>query len=179
MPPYLPALAGLVALLVAGAAEAAGKKEGSGESGGSAVAPIASGHAGPRELFIPTDQASDSIGNVAVTATMMAGAGAGKCRMNFIVNNYSTAAIAMGALASALNDKDEVTDNWVISIGSLAVGGQTTRLFSCALGAVQLRLVPTGEFGWPPLKCAKGEQEPESCPLGLSLKSNLPLVEKK
>jgi hypothetical protein len=166
-------------LLLAGTAQASGKKDGAGESGGSAVAPIGSGKAGPRELFIPTDQASESIGTVAVTATMMAGAGAGKCRMNFVINNASTATIAMGALASALNDKGEITDNWVIGIGSLGPGGQTSRLFSCALGANQLKFAPTGEFGWPPLKCARGDQEPEACPLGLKLKSNLALVEKK
>jgi hypothetical protein len=179
MKPHLTLLLAAAVLLLAGAAQAGGKKEGAGESGGSAVAPIGSAKAGPRELFIPSDQASESIGTVAITATMMAGAGAGKCRMNFVINNASTATIAMGALASALNDKGEVTDNWVIGIGSLAPGGQTSRLFSCALGANQLKFAPTGEFSWPPLKCARGDQEPEACPLGLKLKSNLALVEKK
>jgi hypothetical protein len=169
----------LSALLLAGPALAGGKKEGAGESGGSAVAPIGSSHAGPREVFVPTDQASESIGTVSLNATMMAGAGAGKCRMNFVISNPSAATVTMGALASALNDKGDVTDNWVLSVGSLAPNGQTTRLFSCALGAAQLRIAPTGEFSWPPLKCVKGEQEPETCPLGLKIKSNLPIAARK
>ncbi len=166
------------ALLAAAPAGAGGKKEGAGESGGSVVAPIAGELSGPREMLVPTEQASPSLGNLVVVATMMAGAGAGKCRMNFVMSNPTTAAIAMGAVATAINAKGEVTDNWALSIGSLPPNGQTARLFSCGLGAAKLILTPLPEFSWPPVKCAKPDQDPEACSLGMQIKSTLPLGDK-
>ena len=173
---YLRVLVGILAMLAATPALAEGKKSGAGESG---IAPIGSTLAGPRELFVPPEQASQSLGTVLVAATMMAGAGAGKCRMNFVITNMSTATITMGVVGSASNDKGDVTDNWVISIGSLAPNSQAARLFSCALGAAKLTLTPLGEFSWPPLKCAKADKEPEACPLGMQIRSSLPIAEKK
>lgn len=166
------------ALLAATPAWAGGKKEGAGESGGGAIAPIASELGGPREMTIPTEQATPSLGDLLMSATMMAGAGAGKCRMNFIFTNLASVPVAMGAVATAINVKGEVTDNWVLSIGSLAPNGQTARLFSCALGAAKLIVVPLSEFSWPPIKCAKPDQDPEACSLGMQIKSSLPLGEK-
>ncbi|MDO8606889.1 MAG: hypothetical protein Q7R40_10165 [Phaeospirillum sp.] len=176
---YLRVLVGILAVLVVNPAWAEGKKSGVGESGGGGIAPIGSTGVGPREIFIPPEQASQSLGTVLVAATMMAGAGAGKCRMNFVVTNMSTTTITMGAVGTATNDKGDVTDNWVISIGSLAPNAQAARLFSCALGAVKLTLTPLGEFSWPPLKCAKPDKEPEACPLGMQIRSSLPIAEKK
>ncbi|TAN76964.1 MAG: hypothetical protein EPN20_01765 [Magnetospirillum sp.] len=175
--PLIAILAG-VALLAAAPALAGGKKEGAGESGGGAIAPIASDTAGPREVFVPSEQASPSLGDVLVTATMMAGAGAGKCRMNFIITNQSTTPVTMGAVATAINAKGEVTDNWAISVGLLAPNGQTARLFSCGLGATKLILTPLSEFSWPPVKCAKPDREAEACSLGMRVKSTLALGEK-
>lgn len=160
------------------AAMAGGKKEGAGESGGGAVAPIASDATGARELFVPSDQVGQSLGNIKLAATMMAGAGAGKCRMNFVFSNLSSAAATLGFVATAINVKGEVTDNWAISVGSIAPNGQTARLYSCGLGAVKLILTPLADFSWPPIKCAKPDQEPETCALDFKIKSTLPLGEK-
>ena len=169
----------VVAMLVLPfAAMASGKKEGAGESGGGAVAPIGSDAAGARELLVPSDQASQSLGSIKLAATMMAGAGAGKCRMNFVFSNTSGVAATLGFVATAINAKGEVTDNWAISVGSIAPNGQTARLYSCGLGAAKLILTPLGEFSWPPIKCAKPDQEPEACALDFKIKSTLPLGEK-
>ena len=165
-------------LVLPGAAMASGKKEGAGESGGGAVAPIASAAAGAREMFVPSDQASPSLGNINLVATMMAGAGAGKCRMNFVFSNLSSATATLGFVATAINADGLVTDNWAITVGSLAPNGQTARLYSCGLGAAKLILTPLADFSWPPVKCAKADQESEACALGFKIKSTLPLGEK-
>ncbi|MBI3443805.1 MAG: hypothetical protein HY055_00165, partial [Magnetospirillum sp.] len=86
-------------ILAAAPALAGGKKEGAGESsgtGGGDASAQWSTLAGPREMMVPPAQASESLGNVTVTATMWAGSGAAKCRVNFVVENYSSANIAMG-----------------------------------------------------------------------------------
>ena len=142
------------------------------------ISTVASEASGPREMLVPSDQASPSLGDVAIVATMMAGAGAGKCRMNFVVYNRTGVDIAMGALATAINIKGEVTDNWVINVGLLPPNGQTARLFSCGLGGARLIFTPLSDFSWPPLKCAKAGQDPEVCALGLKIRSTLPLGDK-
>ncbi|RAU23329.1 hypothetical protein CU669_04125 [Paramagnetospirillum kuznetsovii] len=172
------ALATVAALLACGPAWAGGKKEGAGESGGGAVAPIASSATGVREKFIPPEQIGDSLGTLKLEATMMAGAGAGKCRMNFVLFNASTATVAMGMVGSSVSAKGEILDNWVVNIGALAPSGQTARLFSCGLGAVQLSFSPLSDFGTPPIKCVNAKQEAEACPVALQIKSSLPLIDK-
>jgi hypothetical protein len=170
----------LVVVMAAGPALAGGKKEGAGESGGGAVAPIESTIAGPKELTVPSAQASQSLGTVTLSATMLAGAGAGKCRMNFVIYNGSSATIAFGAIGSAFNAKGDVVDNWVVNIGSLAPASQTARLFSCGLGGAQLGLAPLPDFSWPPVKCVTNpDQDPEPCAVDLRIKSTLPLAPKK
>ena len=165
-------------LTTAGPVLAGGKKDGVGESGGSGVAPIASDASGVRDLFVASDQASESLGTITLAATMMAGAGAGKCRMNFVLSNGSSAAATLGMLATAINAKGEVTDNWAISVGTLLPNGQTARLYSCTLGATKLILTPLSDFSWPPVKCFKADQEAEACSLAMRIKSTLPLGEK-
>lgn len=171
-------MAALTALLACQPAWAAGKKEGVGESGGGAVAPIASTAAGLREKMVAPEQVGDALGTLSLSATMMAGAGAGKCRMNFVLFNNSTATVALGMIATAVSAKSEILDNWVVNIGALPPGGQTARLFSCAIGAVQLVLVPLGEFSWPPVKCLNAKQETEACAVAFQIKSSLPMIDK-
>ena len=130
------------------------------------------------EVLVPSDQASQSLGQIKLDATMMAGAGAGKCRMNFVFSNMSSAAATLGFLATVINADGLVTDNWAITVGSIAPNGQTARLYSCGLGAAKLILTPLADFSWPPIKCAKGDQEPEACALDVKIKSTLPLGEK-
>lgn len=165
-------------LFAACPAVAGGKKEGAGESGGGAIAPIASTASGLRDRLYPPEQVGDSLGTVKLEASMVAGAGAGKCRMNFVIYNGSTATIAMGLVGSAVSSKGEILDNWVVNLGAVAPSGQTARLFSCALGAVQLSLAPLSDFGNPPIKCINAKQEMESCAVALQVKSSLPLIDK-
>ena len=171
-------LAGAALLTAAAPGWAAGKKEGAGESGGTVVAPIDSVLDGPHDQVFPSEMASQSLGNVVIAATMMAGAGAGKCRMNFVIRNQASAAIALGAIATVISANGEVVENWVLSIGALPANGQTARLFSCGLGAAKLIMAPLADFGWPPVKCAKPDQEPEACPVGLQITSSLPMGSK-
>ncbi len=175
---YLQAGIGVLVFAAALPALASGKKEGTGAEGGAAIAPIDSNLAGPREMVYPPPQASESQGNVAVSATMMAGAGAGKCRMNFIIENPTTVTVALGMIATTVNAKDEVVDNWVVNVGALPPRGQTVRLFSCSLGAVQFSMKPTSEFTWPPVRCVNAAGEAEPCALGLKVTATLPIVER-
>ena len=39
-------------------------------------------------------------------------------------------------------------------------------------------MAPLADFGWPPVKCAKPDQEPEACPVGLQITSSLPMGSK-
>ena len=177
-------LACAVALAVTPAL-AGGKKEGAGESGGSASsgsdtnANMFTGLKGARELIVGPAQASDSLGQVVVTATMWAGSGAAKCRVNFVVENYSSATVALGTVGRTFNAKDEVVDNFVVTVAALPPMGLTGRLFSCTLGATQIALIPTSTFDWPPVKCVpKPDAEPEVCPVTLKIVSTLPVVKK-
>lgn len=164
--------------LAAMPAQAGGKKEGAGESGGSSVAPLGADLAGRRELVVPPEMVSASLGNVEVNATMLAGAGAGKCRMNFVIYNASSVTIAAGFVGTTANAKGEIADNWVVNVGQLPPRAQTARLFSCALGAVKFKMVPTSEFSWPPVKCANDKGETEACPLGMRVNSTLPIADR-
>jgi len=168
----------LTLALLAAPALASGKKEGAGESGGSAIAPIGADLVGKRDLLVPPEQVGESLGTVEITATMMAGAGAGKCRSNFLVFNNSTATVSLGVLASSYNDKGDLVDNWVVNVFALAPRTQTARLFSCALGAIKLKMVPTSEFSWPPVRCNNAAGELEACLVAMKLTSTLPIADK-
>ncbi|WP_068494751.1 hypothetical protein [Paramagnetospirillum marisnigri] len=167
-----------LSVLLSAEALAGGKKEGAGESGGGATSPIASTASGPREKTIAPEQAGESLGDVSLAASMLAGAGAGKCRMNFVLFNNSSATIALGMVGTSVSSKGDILDNWVINIGALAPGGQTARLFSCAIGAAQLSFSPLADFGTPPIKCLNAKQEVESCAVGMKIRSTLPMIEK-
>lgn len=164
-----------LALLPATALGQGGSKEGPGESAAALWAALP----GPRQLTVMPPQAGESLGVVAVSATMWAGSGSAKCRVNFTIENYSSANVALGFVGRTFNAKDELVDNWVVSVATLPPNGRTGRLFSCTLGATQLVLVPTSGYDWPPAKCVKGAEESEACPLTLKIVSTLPIVEKK
>lgn len=154
------------------AAGGKGGKEGGADSQGAMWATLP----GPREVVVTPPQASESLGTVAVIATMWAGSGSAKCRVNFVVENYSSANVALGFIARTFNAKDELVDNWVVSVAALAPNGRTGRLFSCALGATQFTIVPTAGYDWPPAKCVKQGEETEMCPLTLKLTSTVPIA---
>ncbi|EME70583.1 hypothetical protein H261_07448 [Paramagnetospirillum caucaseum] len=164
-----------LAALPAAAASQGGSKEGAGESAAAAWAALP----GPRELVMQPQQASESLGMVTISATMWAGSGSAKCRVNFTIENYSSATVALGFIGRTFGAKDELVDNWVVTIAALPPNGRTGRLFSCTLGATQLILVPTASYDWPPAKCVKGAEETEACPLTVKLTSTLPVAEKK
>jgi hypothetical protein len=168
------ALTALLLSLAALPAAAAGgsKKEGGGDSQGAMWHSLP----GPREIVVQPPQASESLGVVSVVATMWAGSGSAKCRVNFIVENYSSATVAMGFIARTFGAKDELVDNWVVQITALPPSGRTGRLFSCTLGATQLTLVPTSGYDWPPAKCVTKGEEAEACPLTVKLTSTVPIV---
>lgn len=167
------ALALLLSAVTALPALAAGKgKEGGGESHGAMWATLP----GPREVVVAPPQASESLGTVAVIATMWAGSGSAKCRVNFVIENYSTAHVALGFIARTFGANDELVDNWVVSVAALAPNGRTGRLFSCTLGATNFTIVPTAGYDWPPAKCVKVGEETEMCPLTLKLTSTVPIA---
>jgi hypothetical protein len=167
----LSVLAGLVASPLPAKAKAGGKG-GDGESSAGVWATLP----GERELTVATPQSSDSLGSVAVSATMWAGSGAAKCRINFFVENFSSSPVSVGFVGRSFDAKDQLLDNWVVNIGGLAVGATTGRLFSCSLGATQFTLVPLTGFDWPPIKCVNKEGEGELCPLTFKLTSTVPIV---
>ncbi len=163
----------LLMTLAALPALAAGKKEGSGgESHGAMWVSLP----GPREVVVQPPQASESLGTVAVIATMWAGSGSAKCRVNFVIENFSSATVALGFIGRTFGAKDELVDNWVVSVTTLAPNARTGRLFSCTLGATQFTLVPIAGYDWPPAKCVKSGEEAEPCPLTLKLNSTVPIV---
>ncbi|WP_148207270.1 hypothetical protein [Paramagnetospirillum magneticum] len=173
-------VAALLVGLAASPALAGGKKEGSGSgSGGESQGAMWSSLPGPREVVVAPPQISDSLGVVSVNATMWAGSGSAKCRVNFTVENYSSANVALGFVARTFGTKDEVVDNWVVTVATLPPNGRTGRLFSCTLGAVELMLIPTSGYDWPPAKCIKGAEEAEPCPLTLKINSTVPIILKK
>lgn len=170
----------LLMALAAFPAVAGGKggKEGgsSGGSGGESQGAMWATLPGPREIVVPPPQASESLGIVSVSATMWAGSGSAKCRVNFTIENYSSASVALGFIGRTFGAKDELVDNWVITVATLPPNGRTGRLFSCTLGATQFTLVPTSGYDWPPAKCIKAGEETEMCPLTLKLTSTVPIV---
>lgn len=135
---------------------------------------------GDREVTVGTPMASESLGNVKVTATMWAGTGSAKCRVNFFIENFSSSTVSLGFVGRTFDAKDSLVDNWVISIASLAPNFSAGRLFSCSLGATQFTLVPLANFEWPPVKCvtakAEGEAEADACPLTFTISSTVPIV---
>jgi hypothetical protein len=149
-----------------------GGKEGGGESQAAMWAALP----GPREMVFNPIQAGESLGQVAVNATMWAGTGAAKCRLNFVIENYSSATVAMGFVARTFSAKDEIVDAWVVNVAELPPQGRTGRLFSCTLGATQFTLVPMAGYDWPPAKCLKPNGEADMCPLTVKLTSTVPIV---
>lgn len=169
-------LTALLVTLAALPALAGGKKEGGSSGGGESHGAMWVSLPGPREIVVQPPQASESLGTVAVIATMWAGSGSAKCRVNFVIENYSSANVAVGFIARTFGAKDELVDNWVVSVTTLAPNARTGRLFSCTLGATQFTLVPIAGYDWPPAKCVKSGEEAEPCPLTLKLNSTVPIV---
>lgn len=161
-----------LAALPAQAGSKGGKEGGAGESSAAMWATLP----GPREMVFAPIQASESLGQVTVNATMWAGSGAAKCRLNFVVENYSSTTVALGFVARTFSAKDEVVDSWVVNVAELPPQGRTGRLFSCTLGATQLTLVPMAGYDWPPAKCVRAGGEAEMCPLTVKLTSTVPIV---
>lgn len=150
------------------------------KEGGSSSGPVQSTMAGPREVTIAPAQASESLGTVVMTATMLAGSGAAKCRMSFLIDNTTNVTVALGVVGRTRNEKDEVVDNWVVNVADLAPKTQSMRLFSCILGGAQLDLIPTADFGWPPITCQNPKtKEQEACPVALKVISTVPVLLKR
>jgi hypothetical protein len=171
--------AALVVGLAAFPALAGGKKEGAGTGGGESQGAMWASLPGPREVVVAPPQISDSLGVVSVSATMWAGSGSAKCRVNFTIENYSSANVALGFVGRTYGAKDEVVDNWVVTVATLPPNSRTGRLFSCTLGAVEFMMVPISGFDWPPAKCVKAAEETEPCPLTLKITSTVPIILKK
>ncbi|WP_152619783.1 hypothetical protein [Paramagnetospirillum magnetotacticum] len=173
-------VAALLVGLAAVPAQAGGKKEGgSSGSGGESQGAMWAGLPGVREMSVDPPQVSDSLGVVSVNATMWAGSGSAKCRVNFTIENYSSANVSLGFVGRTFGVKDEVVDNWAVSVATLAPNERTGRLFSCALGAVEFMMVPLSSFDWPPVKCVNAAGEAEPCSLTLKIKSTVPIILKK
>lgn len=167
-----------LAFLLLGAAAwpaLAGGKSG-GKDGAETAAAAWAALSGPREMVFAPAQASASLGQVTVAATMWAGSGAAKCRLNFFIENFSSSAVALGFVARTFNAKDEIVDAWVVNVAELQPSASTGRLFSCTLGATQFTLVPMSGYDWPPAKCAKPGGETDMCPLTFKLTSTVPIV---